>query len=41
MLCGFVHVPALPEQVQGRDMPGMELDTIVRALEIVGENIFL
>ena len=41
MLCGFVHVPALPEQVQGNDMPAMELAAIVRALEIVGENIFL
>ena len=40
-LCGFVHVPALPEQVQGNDMPAMELAAIVRALEIVGENIFL
>lgn len=41
ILCGFVHVPALPEQAgPERNIPGMELSTIVRALEIVAKNIF-
>lgn len=40
-LCGFVHVPALPEQAgPGQNCPGMELPTIIRALEIVAENMF-
>ena len=30
---GFIHVPALPEQIKGTDGPCMRLDEIVRALE--------
>ena len=32
--CGFVHVPALPEQSAESGRPGMPLETIVKALEI-------
>lgn len=31
--CCFVHVPFIPEQTEGKDVPSMPLDDIVRALE--------
>lgn len=31
--CGFVHVPFIPEQTQGKDAPSMPLQDIVKALE--------
>lgn len=40
LLCGFVHVPALPEQLKPeRKLPSMELDTMVRALELTAEAL--
>lgn len=32
---GFVHVPYIPSQVAGKDVPAMELDEIEKALEII------
>ncbi|MHA1800784.1 MAG: pyroglutamyl-peptidase I [Candidatus Heimdallarchaeaceae archaeon] len=31
---GFIHVPSLPEQVIGKNLPSMTLDLITQALEI-------
>lgn len=40
ILCGFVHVPALPEQAgPGQNIPTMELAAIIRALEIVAKTL--
>ena len=31
----FVHVPFIPEQVEGKNFPAMELDDIAKAVEII------
>ena len=32
---GFVHIPYIPSQLAGRKLPAMELEIIVKALEII------
>jgi len=36
---GFIHVPPLPEQVHDKQMPSMALETTVRALEVVVDDL--
>jgi pyroglutamyl-peptidase len=36
---GFIHVPPLPEQVVGKNMPSMTVELIAQALEVVVELI--
>ena len=38
-MVGFIHVPYLPGQAAEKDAPSLPLDRMVRALEIVFENI--
>ena len=38
-LAGFIHVPYLPGQAAEKDAPSLPLDRMVRALEIVFENL--
>lgn len=35
----FVHVPFIPEQVEGKPVPAVGLDKIARAVHIIAENI--
>ncbi|MBY9001129.1 MAG: pyroglutamyl-peptidase I [Candidatus Heimdallarchaeota archaeon] len=35
ILAGFIHVPSLPEQVIGKNMPSMSFEMIVQALEVI------
>ena len=39
MRAGFIHVPYLPEQAAGRNLPSLSLEEDVRALEIVLERL--
>lgn len=34
-LAGFVHVPSLPEQVIGKNIPSMSLELIIKAIDVV------
>jgi pyroglutamyl-peptidase len=36
---GFIHVPSLPEQVIGKRIPSMSLDTIKRGLRIILQTL--
>lgn len=36
---GFIHVPSLPEQVIGKNIPSMPLDMIEKALEIIIKTV--
>lgn len=38
-MAGFIHVPYLPGQAAEKDAPSLPLDRMVRALEIVFENL--
>ena len=31
----FVHVPFIPEQVEGKNLPAIELEKIAKAIEII------
>lgn len=37
---GFIHLPALPEQVIGTGQPSMHLDLLVKALQLIVQTIF-